>query len=333
MSDIDWPYDKRQASAVFLSRLRAADGDRPAVRCPGPVLFLIARRMDALAPCLGEMQKAEKQETMNTVIVVGHVNHDQVWSLSSPLASGARITYFDRTVRLGGGGFHTGTQLARLGNDVKLVSNLMDDDHGRAALATLKATGIDVSGVAMWAGATQFTEIMLEPNGERTILNTSGQLRPAFAVSAPVSGDAAYLNALLLDDSVIASLETIPLVISQFPLRRHSPRPADIVIGSRADFPDEDTHGIWARASLIAGPRMRTLVLTDGTRPISLYDGKVLSQVTPLKQVSVPDTIGAGDCFTGIFLHGLLQGASLEISAEQASQQTAEWLSERQLTG
>lgn len=274
-----------------------------------------------------------KQGTMSTVIVVGHVNHDQVWSLSSPLTPGSRLTYSDRVVRLGGGGFHTGTQLAKLGNDVRLVSNLMDDSHGRAALAKLQASGIDTAYVTMWAGETRFTEILLEPNGERTILNTGGQLRPPFAAPEPVSGDAAYLNALVLDDRLVASLRTIPLVISQFPLRSASHRPADIVIGSRADFPGEDTRGIWERASLIAGPRLRTLVLTDGMRPISLYDGKALNHVTPLRQVSVPDTIGAGDCFTGIFLHGLLRGLSLELCAEQASQQTAEWLSQRSRTG
>ncbi|WP_322415478.1 PfkB family carbohydrate kinase [Mesorhizobium huakuii] len=270
---------------------------------------------------------------MSTVIVVGHVNHDQVWSLSSPLASGARLTYSDRVVRLGGGGFHTGTQLAKLGNDVRLISNLMDDGHGRAALAKLQASGIDTGYVTLWPGETRFTEILLEPSGERTILNTGGQSRPPFAAPEPVHGDAAYLNALVLDDGLVASLRTIPLVVSQFPLRSASPRPADIVIGSRADFPGEDTQAIWERASGIAGPRLRTLVLTDGTRPISLYDGKALNQVTPLKQVCVPDTIGAGDCFTGIFLHGLLQGLSPELSAEQASQQTAEWLSQRSIAG
>ena len=270
---------------------------------------------------------------MGTVIVIGHVNYDRVWSLSSPLASGARITYSDRTVRLGGGGFQTGAQLARLGNDVRLISNLMDDHHGQAALATLKANGLDVRYVTIRAGESLFTEILLEPNGERTILNSGAQLRPPFAAPEPVTGDAAYLNALVLDDGVVACLGTIPLVVSQFPLRSASARPADIVIGSRADFAGEDTHRIWDRAALIAGPRLKTLVLTDGTRPISLYDGSVLRHVTPLKQVSVVDTIGAGDCFTGVFLHGLLQGQSLEAAAEQASQSTAEWLSERSVTG
>ncbi|UCI32110.1 PfkB family carbohydrate kinase [Mesorhizobium sp. B4-1-4] len=269
---------------------------------------------------------------MGTVVVIGHVNHDRVWSLASQLTPGARITYFDRAVRLGGGGFHTGGQLARLGNDVRLVSNLIDDGHGQAALATLKFIGVDVRHVTMLAGESILTEILLEPNGERTILNSGDQVRPHFEVSEPVCGDAAYLNALLLGDGVVASLEKIPLVISQFPLRSASPRPADIIIGSRADFPCEDIHRLWEKAALIAGPRLNTLVLTDGRHPISLYDGCELRQVTPFRQVSVPDTIGAGDCFTGAFLHSLLQGFSLVVSAEQASQRTAEWLSERALT-
>jgi sugar/nucleoside kinase (ribokinase family) len=266
---------------------------------------------------------------MGTVIVIGQVNHDQVWSLESPLSSGARIIYSGRVVRLGGGGFLTGAPLARLGNDVRLVCSLMDDGLGQAALATLKATGFDVRYVNMLAGETLFTEILLEPNGERTILNTGRQLRPPFAAPEPINGDAAYLNAHVLDDGLVASLETIPLVMSQFPLRRASPRPADIIIGSRADFPGEDIHRLWDKAALIAGPRLKTLVLTDAMRPISIYDGSVLRHVTPLKEVCVADTIGAGDCFAGIFLHGLLQGLSLENSAEQASQGTAEWLCER----
>lgn len=269
---------------------------------------------------------------MSSVIVIGHVSHDRVWLLASPLASGARITYSDRSVRLGGGGFHTGAQLARLGDDVQLVSNLMDDTFGVAALSTLQTLGFDTRHVTIRPGETPFTEILLEPNGERTILNTGRQLRPPFAANGPITANAAYLNALVLDDGLVTSLETVPLVVSQFPLRSATPRPADIVIGSRADFPGEDTHRLWDRAALIAGPRLKTLVLTDGPRPISLYDGSVLDHVTPLKKVSVPDTIGAGDCFTGIFLHGLLQGLSLAVSAEEASRRTADWLHERSLT-
>lgn len=65
-------------------------------------------------------------------------------------------------------------------------SNLTDDDHGRAALTTLQASGMDTGYVTMWAGETQFTEILLEPNGERTILNTDSQLRPPFVAPEPV---------------------------------------------------------------------------------------------------------------------------------------------------
>ena len=171
------------------SPVGTADGNQPAVGGAGSGAIPDRAALHRRCPGARSGRKVEgaKAGTMGTVIVVGHVNHDRVWSLASPLASGARITYSDRTVRLGGGGFHTGAQLAKLGNEVRLVSNLMDDGHGQAALATLKAIGFDLRHVTMLAGETLFTEILLEPNGERTILNSGGQLRPPFAAPAPVS--------------------------------------------------------------------------------------------------------------------------------------------------
>ncbi len=66
---------------------------------PVIVLSLLAQRFIVDAP-------REKAGTMSTVIVYAAiVSYDQVWSLSSPLASGARIVYSNRSVRIGGGGF------------------------------------------------------------------------------------------------------------------------------------------------------------------------------------------------------------------------------------
>jgi sugar/nucleoside kinase (ribokinase family) len=268
---------------------------------------------------------------MNTVIVVGHINHDRVWSLTAPLVSGARITYSENAIRLGGGAFYTGAQLARFGNCVLLVSNLTDDNPGRTARSNLEAIGFDTRYVRMSPGTIRFEEILLEPNGERTILGDGTKSHPAFATREPISADAAYLNARMLADDLVASLDTVSLVLSQFPLYSAAKRPADIVIGSRADFPGKEVHELWAKATLIAGPRLKHLVLTDGSRPITIYDGIVPRKVTPLKLVSVRDTIGAGDSFAGIFLHCLLNGDSLEAAADFASCHTADWLSERSL--
>jgi sugar/nucleoside kinase (ribokinase family) len=266
---------------------------------------------------------------MSKIIVIGSVNHDRVWTLNGPLRSGSRLSFARRTVMIGGGGFYTASQLLRLGEEVVIVTRLMDDELGHAALKELETMGFDVSFVTMHSGETALAEILLEPSGERTIIADAG--RPGIALSARerVAGDAAYINALLLDETLLSSLDHIPLVISQFPLRPAVPRPADIVITSRTDVAGKEMDAVWEQAREIAGTRLRTLVLTDGPGPISLYDGQSLTHVEPPTKIDVVNTLGAGDSFAGCFVSELLRGKDLPAAAAGASRLTAGWLSQR----
>ena len=266
---------------------------------------------------------------MHRVIVIGSVNHDRIWQLDDPLVPGGRLRFSSRVTHLGGGGFYTGRQLLALGNHVALVSRLMQDEEGLVALRTLKEMGFDTGQVAMLEGETTPLEILLEPNGERTIMNSSSRRSPPFSAVAPFSGDAAYLNALELDRGLVAQLETIPLVVSQLPIRPATPRPADYVISSRADAADE-VEMIWQRAGKAARGRLQMLVLTDGPRPITLFDGQKTVHVDPAPSVRVRSTIGAGDCFSGAFLSALLKGGEADVAATEASHVTADWLRRRE---
>ena len=69
------------------------------------------------------------------VVVIGHINHDRIWRLTEPLRAGGRIAWASRETRLGGGGYFTARRLLDLGHEVALLSNLMSDAHGEAALA------------------------------------------------------------------------------------------------------------------------------------------------------------------------------------------------------
>jgi sugar/nucleoside kinase (ribokinase family) len=262
---------------------------------------------------------------MKTVVVVAHVNHDRIWTLAGALRSGARLSYSKREVRLGGGGFNAGSQLLHLGNVVRIVTNLRADDYGRSARETLSAMGFDISHVTMLDGETQFAEILLEPDGERTIL-TRSSARPPLTLPAQLVGDAAYVNAHFLDDNVLATLRSLPLVVSEFPIREATPRPADVVTCSKGDFSGETLPAVWDRARLIAGDRLHSLVMTDGPRPISIYDGATCQEIQPPVLATVRDTIGAGDCFTGIFINGLMNRLDLKSAAAEASQLTSAWL-------
>lgn len=268
---------------------------------------------------------------MHRILVIGSVNHDRIWHLDAPLIPGRRLLYSACDVRLGGGGFHTGSRLLELGADVALISCLMQDGQGLSALETLREMGFDTRHVTMLPGETRPLEIFLEPHGERTILSFNDRRRPPFSTGGGLAGDAAYLNALLLDERLVAGLGDIPLVVSQLPLRTATPRPADYVITSRDDAGD-DLPSIWRRAADLAGPRLKMLVLTDGPRRIALHDGSRTVLVDPAPAVEGVSMIGAGDCFSGAFLRGLLDGKDVASAAAEASRLTADWLRRRSVS-
>jgi len=188
---------------------------------------------------------------MHRVIVIGSVNHDRIWQLLDPLTPGGRLRFSSREMHLGGGGFHTGSQLLDLGADVALVTRVMQDEQGQAVLNAVRAMGFDTRHVATLPGKTEPLEILLEPNGERTILGPADRSRAALSAEGPLGGDAAYLNAVLLEEGLVAKLDDIRLVVSQLPLRPATPRPADYVVTSRDDM-GEELPDVWHRAADLA---------------------------------------------------------------------------------
>lgn len=263
------------------------------------------------------------------VVVIGHINHDRVWRLKEPLRPGGRIAWIDRTVRLGGGGYYTGSMLLDLGRNVELVSTLADDEHGRKALEELRRKGFGTGHVTMIDGETEFAEIFLDPTGERTILGSTKRIARNFTLDRPFQAKAFYVNGIQLSETVVASLDKAALVVSQFPLRNPTPRPADIVVGSKADFPGMSLTDIWQAACVIAGERLKELMLTDGPNEIRIYDGRSETGIGVHEKVVTADTIGAGDSFSGAVLHELLNGMPITDAAASACERTADWLRRR----
>lgn len=264
------------------------------------------------------------------VVVIGHINHDRIWRLTEPLRAGGRIAWSSRETRLGGGGYFTARRLLDLGHDVALLSNLMSDAHGKAALADLDAAGFNTSLIARRDGETDFADILLDPTGERTILSSERRLSRTFLLNEPVDAEAFYVNAPKLPQTILASLERAPLVVSQFPLREGEPRAADIMVGSKADLPGVSMADAWRRAQRLGSERLTHLVMTDGPAAISIFDGQVEHTVTLDRTVYVPDTIGAGDSFSGALINCLLGGADIVTASRIAGNDTTAWLERRE---
>lgn len=264
------------------------------------------------------------------VIVIGHINHDRIWRLTEPLRAGGRIAWSSRETRLGGGGYFTARRLLDLGHDVALLSNLMADAHGETALADLQATGFDTGLIARREGGTDFADILLDPMGERTILSSEHRLSRTFLLDKPVHADAFYVNAPKLPQTIFESLERAPLVVSQLPLRDGGPRPVDVMVGSKADLPGMALGDIWRMAAELGTQRLAQLVMTDGPGHISLFDGDTERTISLARTVSVRDTIGAGDSFSGALLHGLLEGRDIVEATRLAGDITTDWLEQRE---
>jgi len=266
---------------------------------------------------------------MRQILVIGSVNHDCIWQLEQPLVSGRRVRVREKSLVLGGGGFYTGKALLDLGAEVALVSRLRRDELGRGALDALNELGFQTRHVELVDGETKPLDILLDPNGERTILAPASRVtdEPIRIADAAPSA-AAYINALQPDAALLDVLAHTPLVISQLPLNPFTPRPADHVISSLDDI-GGDIPGAWRRAVDLAGTRLKSLIVTNGPDPIAIYDGASSRQIEASRIIGARNSLGAGDHFAGVLLHALLSGLELAEAVHAAAVETAKWLERR----
>jgi len=265
---------------------------------------------------------------MKRVAVIGSIGHDRVWHLTSPLVAGERLRYSARVIRLGGGGYYTARHLRELGAEVSLISCLKSDGIGQKAAQTLLSAGFDIQHVERPDGETRLLDVLLEPSGERTIIADETHIPPTYTIDGRLDVDALYINALVMDDKLIRQVERAPLVMTQLPLLHATPRPADYVVTSRSDV-GGSIEDIWDQAKMIAGPRLRSIIVTDGPRPVGNFDGSDLSFVVPKRDVASTDFIGAGDTFSAAVLFALLEGQDLTRAIAFANEETAGWLQRR----
>lgn len=265
---------------------------------------------------------------MARLLVAGNINHDCVWHLDRPLVPGERLSCLFREIRLGGGAFHTGAQLLRLGHSVAIAGTLMDDSLGMAALRTLEDMGFDTRHVTVISGETAPADILLDPSGERTIIAPPHRTRPPVRLNSPPDYDGLYVNAAACTPDLLIAMERASLSVAQFPARE-ALRPAHILIGSAADVAGRDYAELWLAAHRIAGDRLSHFVITDGPDPVRLMDSETIRLVPPPERLQLADTIGAGDTFAGSYLHAILAGHLPPEAALLACRLTEDHLIER----
>lgn len=248
---------------------------------------------------------------MPRIVVVGSVAQDDVVTLRQPLAPGHHLDAVSRKLRLGGGGANTAVPLRRAGHEVALVAPVGADDVAEWLLARLQNAGVDVSAVARVPGGSTRSIVLVDPGGERTIVNLHRcrEAGPPERVAA-LEADAVYVRSREVDLRDL--LEAVPpgtLLVAHVPPLESASRPADVLVGSESDLPPAFLEDPWAAGRSIAGGRLRLVVVTRGERGAEAFtaSGRIAA---PAPRVDVVDSTAAGDVFAAGLVHALVLGRS-----------------------
>jgi sugar/nucleoside kinase (ribokinase family) len=243
------------------------------------------------------------------VAVIGSVAQDDVVWLRQPLRDGRHLDGHKHKLRLGGGGANTAIPLRHAGHEVALVAPVGADAVGEWLLAKVQSFGIDPSSMTRVPGESTRSLVILDPEGERTIIN----LHRCRDEAAPdrlrsLEADAVYVRSRDLDLApVLADRAGRGLVVGHVPPLEAGCRPANVLVGSEADLPAELVESPWEAGRAVAGDSLRWVVVTRGERGASAFSAGERLDV-PAPRVSVVDSTAAGDVFAAGLVHALVSG-------------------------
>lgn len=237
---------------------------------------------------------------------------------------------------------------ARLGCKTAIIGGVGKDDFGKCLLDRLKKDGVDVSHVIeSEERATGCAFVTYFKDGSRKFIFHMGNT-PAVEAKAPCRGEfqgVKYMH--IMGCSLMSNADFAQEILKT--MRLFSGEGAKISFDPNIRkelFTDESIHEVIREVMeqtniflpgveellLITGkdtvdsavkacferPRLEMLVLKNGSKGSRIYqrDGIVEVGVYPVEQV---DATGAGDCFDGAFLAGLVQGKSVEEAAKMGA--------------
>ena len=265
------------------------------------------------------------------VVCIASFNADLVSRVPRPVARGETLLASGFDIQPGGKGSNAAIACARQGARVAVLARLGDDDFGRMALALWAREGIDASAVEQAPGERSgVAQIWVYDDGDNSIAVAPG-------AGALLDARHAQAAAALLHGAkvVMASCE-VPFAATQeaFEIARAGgaltllnpapahPLPAALLRVTDLLTPNEgELHALAgsvdtdaaAAALLERGPR--AIAVTLGAQGCALFERGQAARRWRGHAVTVADTIGAGDTFTGAFAAALARGERLDEAA------------------
>jgi ribokinase len=235
--------------------------------------------------------------------VVGSINLDLVASVPRLPRPGETLTGAELDRVPGGKGANQAVAAARLGADVRLVGAIGGDEFGEAALAELRAAGVDLSGLQVARGPTGIALILVDEAGENQIVVVPGANHALDSAAVDVGEPDALLCQLeVLDEPIEAALRGTDAF---FCLNAAPARPVSSAILERADLIVANSLELEALGSSPMGALFALTLGAEGA--LLLEDGVEVARATP-PPVDAADGTAAGDAFTACLAVSLLEG-------------------------
>ncbi|GGB60992.1 carbohydrate kinase [Tistrella bauzanensis] len=262
------------------------------------------------------------------IAMVASLNADRVIRLDRRIVSGGRPRGTDEGPRIGGSGVNVGTALILAGHPVQLITRVAHDALADRLVAEVEAISFDVSKLDRSLDRSPETMLLLDPEGERTILKIGHHLAWVPPEDVLDGADFLFLNSRNPDAGRIlaaAAARGMPR-IAQIPPAEHEAGlpagswPAEVFVASIDDLAPAAAADPWAAASRLAGPGLRWVIVTygaDGSDAIG-PDGRRHHCAAP-HVAHVVDTTGAGDAFAGGFTDAWLHGADIDTALGRGS--------------
>ena len=256
---------------------------------------------------------------MPRIVVVGSVSIDEVVALRRPLVAGLHLDGRERGRRVGGGAANTSIPLAWAGHAVTVVSAAGTDSDGGTILRRLSEAGVDTSQVARIPGPSTRSLVLVDPAGERTVVNLHRcrEAEPPRQLRT-LPADAIYVRSRELDLArILAERLDSSLVVAHVPPAVFGARPAHLLVASAADLVEEERRAPWEKLRPAGGETVRHVVLTRGAGGAEAYSGGPPVRVAA-REAAAADSTGAGDVFAAGLLHALVSGASIDAALATA---------------
>lgn len=259
---------------------------------------------------------------MPAVMAIGVALLDEILTIPVPLKPGEKHRAIRAESVPGGNAVNAAIAIARLGGTAHLMARIGDDDTGRQLLDRLNGLGIETSGVHPLPGlATVRSSIIIEPGGDRTIVNYLDPRmpdRPDWLPQALPAGVSAVMGDTRWETGAghlfdLARKAGIPAVFDgdRAPADRTLLQRASHVIFSATGL--RETSGIENLQAGLFALQQETaafLAVTDGAAGVLalLPDGLWHVPSIPVQAV---DTLGAGDVWHGAFAWALTEAMPL----------------------